>query len=79
MRIRETLKTVRAFRMSYKTSDWQILYGYNSRGEIIKASRVETTSQHIPEHASIRQYTTQWNGQYNHFIEVCFIVCLSSF
>jgi len=70
MRIRETLKSVRAFRMSYKTSDWQVLYGWNSNGEVIKTSRVETTSGLVPEYASIRQYNTQWNGQYNHLIEV---------
>jgi len=78
MRIRETLKSVRAFRMSYRTSDWQMLYGLNSQGEMTKISRVESTSGRIPEYASVRHYS-QWNSQYNHFIEVYFMINLHSF
>jgi len=69
MRVRDTLQSVRAFRMSERTTDWQILYGVGPDGDLIKLSEVDTSRQEVPEYFSIRQYSKLRN-QYNHLVEV---------
>lgn len=72
MRVRQVLKSVRAFPMSKETNEYQQQFGLqNTQGnsEIIKISKIANYTSTIPRSASFK-YFSQNNNELNHLFEV---------
>ena len=79
MRIRQVLKSIRAFPMSHRTYDFQFKYGVkssDSQGIMHRRSVVGSSNRKFQRAGSMQWFTGEHN-QWNHLAEVNFIYILS--
>ncbi|XP_067947351.1 vitellogenin-like [Watersipora subatra] len=72
MRVRQVLKSIRAFRFSYLTTDFQIKYGLRTSdgyGDMFRVSTVGKSSTPYPQATSIQHFTGN-SHQWNHLWEI---------